>query len=478
MMRSFMCLLLAVAPLAAQEKDLKDLPPGVQPIRLALSSAAAPVPALKYRLLPELRDLKSGNAALLYYRAFAPEWQVQRHNPAVKKALEKWLENSRQMPPKDLEWLHTAAVLKQLDLGARRSHVDWEMVDPLRQEGAFMLLGDIQGFRELMNLLAARARMETADGNFGRAILSLQTGYKLGRDVAEGPTLIQSLVGIAIASRMFEQTEEWIQAPGSPNLYWSLSELPSPFVSLQKPFQGEKIIVDNLLPGIRENLADHTAKPLSEGQVRDILDKVIADWGLLEGSSRGSTNPLVLRLGLATLAARAYPEAKKLLLAQGRKKDDVESMSILQAYLLFEVHNYDRMYDEMIKWVTFPYPDASKGMTEAVGKLRQARMRGSPGTLLASLLLPAAQNVQLASARTERRIAALRIVEAVRLYMAGHSGKFPTTLADIKDVPIPIDPITGGPFRYSIVGERAILFAPPPGIGGSQNTLYYELTRR
>src|SRR5581483_10364094 len=45
-------------------------------ISLTVSPAAAPVPALKYELLPRLRDRTPGNAALDYYRAAAlrPNW--------------------------------------------------------------------------------------------------------------------------------------------------------------------------------------------------------------------------------------------------------------------------------------------------------------------------------------------------------------------------------------------------------------------
>ena len=45
---------------------------------LKLVPAAEPVPSLKYRLLPELRDQTPGNAIMGYYRAFSPDWQSYR----------------------------------------------------------------------------------------------------------------------------------------------------------------------------------------------------------------------------------------------------------------------------------------------------------------------------------------------------------------------------------------------------------------
>src|SRR5437870_2104505 len=65
-------------------------------VKFRLHPAAAPVPALRYKLLPDLRDRRQGNAALLYYRAFAPEWYVGTgkfiREPGNSEKMEKWRE--------------------------------------------------------------------------------------------------------------------------------------------------------------------------------------------------------------------------------------------------------------------------------------------------------------------------------------------------------------------------------------------------
>ena len=43
---------------------------------------------------------------------------------------------------------------------------------------------------------------------------------------------------------MLGRVEELIQAPGSPNLYWALTDLPRPLLDLRKALQGEKLITD------------------------------------------------------------------------------------------------------------------------------------------------------------------------------------------------------------------------------------------
>ena len=95
-----------------------------------------------------------------------------------------------------------------------------------------------------------------ADGKFDDAARTLQTGYALARHAGEGPTLMHGLVGIAIASVMNKQLETWVQTPGSPNLYWALTDLPVSFIDLRKCLQGERIWIENIFPQLRDCLKD------------------------------------------------------------------------------------------------------------------------------------------------------------------------------------------------------------------------------
>jgi hypothetical protein len=68
--------------------------------------------------------------------------------------------------------------------------------------------------------------------------------------------------------------------------------------------------------------------------------------------------------------------------------------------------------------------------------------------------------VQNASARQERRFAALRVIEALRLHAAANGGNLPDKLDAITEVPLPIDPITGKPFEYTRTDDQAVLLGP------------------
>ena len=54
----------------------------------------------------------------------------------------------------------------------------------------------------------------------------------------------------------------------------------------------------------------------------------------------------------------------------------------------------------------------------------------------------------------------------------------PDGTEDVKEVPIPLDPVTGKPFEYKQEGDHATLFAPaPPGEKpNAGNSVKYEIT--
>ena len=98
----------------------------------------------------------------------------------------------------------------------------------------------------------------------------------------------------------------------------------------------------------------------------------------------------------------------------------------------------------LLKWWHLPYWQAQEGIEAACRDLESAKKREIMP--IASVILPTASAPLFAFVRTDRQLAALRCIEALRLYAAAHDGKLPATLDDIKEVPIPLNPMTGKPF--------------------------------
>lgn len=447
-------------------------PPEREPVKLTLSPAAAPSPALKYVLLPELSDQTPSNAALEYYRAFSPElWgylRQQKTRETIGKALDIPL---KELPRKELAWVESNHMLRQVDRAARREYVDWGMLERLRRDGYNILLPEVQALRQIGVLLAVRARLEIVAGHYDRAVYTLQTGMALAHHHGDAVLLVQELVGIAIAKLMIARVEEMIQQPDAPNLYWALTDLPRPFFDLRKAMQGEKLAMYATIPELRRL---ETARLTAEEQQK-LLQTL---GGGIDAVMYGQQPKWSNRLMGTALVLRAYPEAKKALIAEGRKPAEVEALPALQMVLIHSLHQYQRLQDDLLKWSSLPYWEARPRLEQAEKRIRMTRNRleGMPFIDY----LPAIQKVVAAPVRLERRIAALRCIEAIRLYAAAHDGKLPATLDAIPDVSIPIDPMTGKAFTYRVSGERAMLSAPPPPGEqvNSYNTLNYELTIR
>src|SRR5207302_255257 len=113
------------------------------------------------------------------------------------------------------------------------------------------------------------------------------------------------------------------------------------------------------------------------------------------------------------VALKAYPRARRFLRQQGRTAAEVEAMPALQAVFLYEIHQYDVAYDEMRKWSSLLYAEAVPHLRRSIERFRaEAKQQGY--NTLASLMLPAFDKVLAAPVRVQRKVAALRCVEAVR----------------------------------------------------------------
>src|SRR5262249_28008819 len=144
-------LLVAVSPISAIAQSPADKSPEPpKPKELALSPAAAPVPALKYRLLPSAAELNPGEPAPIYLRIHGYEdSSLEPHWKQIGEKSSKWLELPLDQFPVDevrqFVGLWSGRKLQQLEFGTRRKTCDWNYTLPEERSRAVeILLPDAQ----------------------------------------------------------------------------------------------------------------------------------------------------------------------------------------------------------------------------------------------------------------------------------------------------------------------------------------------
>jgi hypothetical protein len=445
--------LVTTAALSAAAWSQPAPPPPASRVKLLISPAAAPVPALKYQLLPDISDQGPGNAVQGYYWCFSPEFSSLR-TQEQRDQVDKWLE----MPLDKLstkDFARFANVLDGIDRAARSRTCDWNLADRIRAERSGMLLPDIQGLSELGKWVAVRCRMELKEGRFAAAVESLKTLFALARHLDEHPTVIGSLVGNRVAGLAADRVEEFVTRPGAPNLYWALSNLPAPLLTGQRG-----AAFDRMIQRIDTGLEADELTPWDAGKQARVLAGVVDMLGYdLPGLVPGARARALARW-TAWAADPAQLEFARKRLGATVPSEALDRLPPSQIVLLDTARELDAARDDVLKWAGLPY-------WQAADKIRMAQSRFEAWVDRLpdkGVWFPQGAWVSRAPAvraRTDPRLAALRVVEAIRLSAAGDGRTFPADLAAVT-VPVPADPATGRPFDYATSAEGAELRFTPP----------------
>jgi hypothetical protein len=426
---------------------------GPEPTKL--HPAPLPSPALKYQLLPDLRTQTAGDAIPLYNEAqtklvplLRDAWMRPGGIP-----FQKWSNIALQdLPREDVRKALEPyqEILDLVDKAARREHCQGE-APPGTSKSTNAGLPESYYLSEIGNLVAVRARLQIADGDLSGALHTLQTGFSLARQTGELPRSGYGPTGTEIAQAMVRQIDDFIEQPKAPNLYWALTVLPQPLFDPRPSVVGERLNLYHRFPGIAAAAADLNAGPLTEEQVQacvEVLMRYFREPGPLEFRRRAL---------LSKRLTEQYDENKKVLLDEGRSKDKVEAMPHVQVALLAKFHGYERVMDDQMKYFNEPYYKVS----ERVNQLSKVVEQQGPREKLLFPVVPYDALAFLRSrAQLERKINCQRCLEAIRAYAAGHDGKLPTSLAEIKDVLLPLDPVTGKAFDYKLTADKATLESP------------------
>ncbi len=427
--------------LMAKAQPPREPQEGKLVLPLQVDATAPPYRALRYRLLPELREMQSGNQIQGFYKCFFEQNHLFHDKESIEKQ-EKWLVAPLADLKTDKELIGYGGVaVAQASFAARLDLVDWQITNQAKADGVMLLLPDIQQMRMLAKILKIRARGEIARGEFENAIETIQTLLALARTFNEHPTLIGHLVGIAITALTLGVIEEFIQQPGAPNLFWALIDLPSPFIDLRKGREGEKLFIPAEYDALR------VARPIPEAELQALIGKL--GHFLNDVSGKQAAAPLAYYSKLAA-DKEALAAAKERLIKVGHTVDELTKLPALQIVLMDDFAQYQVRLDDFLKWTNVPFWKVPAEFGTAEGR---------PGMF--GEVLPSYKLVMLAKVRLEQHMGMLITAEGVRAHAAANGAKLPSAL-DMVSLPLPVDPVTGQLFAYEVTDGTAFIRGATP----------------
>jgi hypothetical protein len=421
-----------------------------------LTPVAPPTPALKYQLLfDDLGDRRPGNAAILYLDSIllmGPEAKEQ-----AQKALEAFEAKDGKAFASIADSIKAETMFQELDLAGRREECDWQ--PPFREMGAYTLLPHLgQLVQGCAKLIRVRALRQIEQGKTDDARATLRLGYEMSDKVGREPILISGLVANRIASEMNDTLAHLMNRPESMNLYWALSEITPRREIFRRAMDGERqwwiTSFPNQAktrPGEDVAMMARNGADLTPEQWRALTDYV---WGLVTVPNEGPPVKRVDPVAGATpenlqQAREQYALVHHVSAEQAAKVDPMVALGE------FYFAQYQIVWDDLFKLRNLPYPALLARSTEAAARGEKIGKSQPANPFLHSA--PSLHKAVWAFAKTDRQLAALAAVEAIRSYAAANGGKLPAKTDDVTETPIPMNPATGKPFEYHVENGAATL---------------------
>lgn len=438
-------------------------------IRMTVTAADEPTPAFKYRLTLRPHELVPGNSVAHYMRAF-PEGGVERVWKFVSEEfgeeVDDWYTNTPMSQLPTERFVAAAAPFSSLienhmAPGSRCRNTDWgvSFVDIKGPDVIAFLLPEIQAMRSIGRAVSLRTRLAIFEHRYEDAIELLRMNYRLGRDVGTQPILVSGLVGVAICNITTDNAEDLIAAPGSPNLYWALTELPRPQVSFRDALRLELAIGPRMFDMLDDpESKTRTAEEWNAVWRRDAnLAQQFEYW-------RGPKESVASMFAPLASGLTGYSHAKGRLVDWGYTAEQVEQMAVGQVLSIYSARVYQIFADDIEKVAYFNYPTAKQYEARAQNLDERANLLGDGPNReiipIAMQLLPAVTAAQSAVVRSQRDLDALRVIEALRMHAAKNDNALPKTLDEVTCVPVPKNVATGEPFHYRLDGDTAVLLLP------------------
>jgi len=222
------------------------LPVAGREVNLTLWPQKVPSEMGSWSLLPPEASLIDGDAAPLYEKAVKA-----LPDKAGDKQIREWLKMPiDQLPTEQVEQTLGTYMesLKYAARAVRCRQCNWPEWQPRTE------VANLTEYRRITFAIRLWARLEIARDGYEGAILALQTGFGMARQLGQAPTIGQAMVATAMGHVTCREVEEFLQRQGAPNLCLSLATLPRPFVDIDKAIESEAKAVSSQVKLLKERL--------------------------------------------------------------------------------------------------------------------------------------------------------------------------------------------------------------------------------
>lgn len=470
----------------AQEPKPADEAPKIytESFDLTVYPKAEPVPALKYKFLPDTFERNSGNAASLYLKAMG----FLEQTTAKKKLFEIEAEaeakaqaekvGTADLPPLSYldtppskypievvkEYLkHTAFQLPILEQAWLRDRFEMDRQIKDSKNPFAILIPEVQGIRDLARKQSMRCRLAIAESRIDDAIKIVGQQYAMARHLGQDDFLVSALVGCAIQGIATEDLYYLLQHPDCPNLFWAASRLPTPIIDWERCLSSEYHFIDLQFAKLQQVNVQLRSEAYWQEFITELAEEMKTN-GVFYWSGNGmheepksSSDPIS---EIQNHVSSSYAAAKEFLIQQSIvSPDKIDAYPKAQVFFLAMKHHFEQSRDELFKWYDVALHQGIQQI-EAIEKKNSDRSR--PEFTRLSEFLFSGHAVRYAQARSIQRMLLIQAVEGIRLYGAVHDGKLPESLADLP-YPLPADPASGQPLIYVKKGDTATITTAPAG---------------
>jgi hypothetical protein len=283
--------------------------------------------------------------------------------------------------------------------------------------------------------------------------------------LSQTPFFVNQLVALGVHRAMFDRTTELIGQPESPNLYWALSTLPDSLVELDRAADFEGTLFANTFPVANDLDAPRDARQWKKMslQLLELLEQLQeippgAKPAPEEDAYSNLINELLQRLGATESRRIGFIKSAREELAALLKiaPEKVAAMSDDEVGVRWYVQLRLSRDQKIAAVMRLDPREAWPRLKELQAEIDSLRQKtGGKGL---EFFNPT--NIYANAWALRRQIAMLRVIEAVRHYTATGDKQLPKSLADVDGLSIPLDPLSGAPFEWSVEGEVATLKPP------------------